>query len=476
MPETTDNQINPIVRQNEGSIVLGKKLEDPYNIKNIKQAYKNLKSIDPQQVPGIDIQPTHLYLRFLPENEEEWGVLKSDSTLVLYDFPLDYEIANMGTYYHDPILPDSAITWQYCVIPVGKSIPGVQHELLYEVYLSNEDQTIAKGSSEMDQFLAELEYESVCLTGNLPESEKMLTGQKNLLLSEWTPKGRIRVWDEIPSSITTYKWVFDHYEYYDCDGGTNPLAKMALPPPSEQCERAVYRYEATTTTSNYRPLVEANVHARWFTHIETCLTDDNGYFQTSSFRFEVNYAIKWQRHDFEIRNGRFFQAWYNGPKQRGDWNLDISSGMSRMYAIIHRAARDYYYNNPFGIQSPPLNKWYNNILSIGAFDWEDVSYNGDTAPWRRWSRTACDLYATTIHELAHASHWDLGSRFKFYIADDIVCESWARVVQWGFTRLIYTGYVPQYFGDYTGLVPDLIDGIETYDLVQGYTLLQIEKP
>lgn len=25
------------------------------------------------------------------------------------------------------------------------------------------------------------------------------------------------------------------------------------------------------------------------------------------------------------------------------------------------------------------------------------------------------------------------------------------------------------------MVPDLIDGIETYDLVQGYTLLQIEK-
>ena len=244
------------------------------------------------------------------------------------------------------------------------------------------------------------------------------------------------------------------------------------------------------------PVVQACVHARYFVHIETGLTDDNGYFETNKFRCDVNYAIKWQRADFEIRNGRFLQAWYNGPNQKGDWNLNISSGMSRMYTIIHRAAYDYYYNNPFGIQSPPKNYWYNNILSIGAFDWEDVDSNGDTAPWRRWtgaaevrifkpSRVARDIYATTIHELAHASHWDLAGRFKFYNADDNVCESWARGVQWEFARRIYAGYPggPTIRPNYTQLVVDLIDSpgdsnngaTGTNDQVSGYTLQQIEQ-
>ena len=48
-----------------------------------------------------------------------------------YDFPLDYEIINLGTYYHDPSLPVDAITWQYCVVPVGYVLPPVQSEVSF---------------------------------------------------------------------------------------------------------------------------------------------------------------------------------------------------------------------------------------------------------------------------------------------------------------------------------------------------------
>lgn len=488
-------QKSAIAQPSEGLTVLGNQLEDPYALKNMKKAYSNLKTVNPS-LPDIDIQPTHLYMRFLPSTEEEWGLLKSDTSLVFYDYPLNFEITSLGTYYHDPSLPETAITWQYCVLPIKHSIPNVPHELLYEVYIPEDDITNLKSSTDVSKFMDDLESESVNITGNMP---------KGLLPSKWTPKGTIKVWDE-NLSTTTYTQVFDHWEYYDCSGiSPAQLAQQRLVQqlPVEQCTRAVYRTVATTTQGCYVPLVGASVHARWFVHIERALTDANGYFQTSRFRFEVNYAIKWQRADFEIRNGRILQAWFNGPKQKGDWNLNISSGMSRMYAIIHRAANDYYYNNPFGIQSPPKNYWYNNRLAIGAFDWEQVDPNGDTRPWQRWvgmaeirifkpSRCTRDIYATTIHELAHASHWDLDGRFTFYTADDIVCESWARGVQWEFTRRIYPGYSISYSRrDYTGVVQDMIDGIKTTisyyhsnyniyspksysDQVYGYTLQQIE--
>ncbi len=99
---------NAAAQQNEGLIVLGNQLEDPYALKNMKKAYSNLKTANPS-LPDVDIQPTHLYLRFLPSNEEEWGLLKSDTSLVLYDYPLNFEITNLGTYYQDPSIADSAI-------------------------------------------------------------------------------------------------------------------------------------------------------------------------------------------------------------------------------------------------------------------------------------------------------------------------------------------------------------------------------
>ncbi len=507
-PETNDIQTRPVIGQNEGLIVLGEKLEDPYKLSNVKKAYENLKSTN-TEVPAIEIQATHLYLRFLPKDESEWGILKSDSTLILYDFPLDYEIANLGTYYHDPSLPDSAITWQYCVVPIGKSIPNIQHELLYEVCLTD-DVSGLKRSSEMDQFLTELEYESVRLTGNLPESEKNLKELKSLLPSKWTPKGNIKVYDEIGFTTTTSSQVFDHWEYYDCSGGGGGAMPIIQ---QEQCQRAVYRTVYSTATSNYRPLVQASVHARWFTHIERCLTDANGNFQTSQFRYEVNYAIKWERADFDIRSGNWGQAWYNGPKQKGDWNLTIEKGgMSWIYAHIHRGAYTYYYANTFGIKTPPKDgKLFKQRIHIGAMDksgrahyydfnkfWlcpqiKIYAYD-DSGNWRSGEY----IFGTAVHELAHASHWEIGYNYGQYIIDAIFSEpflpeSWAQGVETVITSKIYgnpwqqnqTSILSSILGNggYTPIVWDMMDNINQnikdtrcpIDNVSGYTLTQLEN-
>ena len=238
--------------ENEGPIVLGKKLEDPYDFKNIEKAYSNLKATSPY-TPNVAIAPTHNYIRFLPKDEAEWGILKSDITLILYDFPLDYEIVQMGDYYHDPSLPETSVTWQYCVVPKGYTIPNIQHEILYEVFI-NEDYYATKSSKsqELEQFLLDLEEESVRLTGNLPPDYEGQKRLKGILPSKWTPKGTIKVWDDLIGSTTTYTQIFDHWEYYDCGGGgTDPLMKSPTqtriaPIDGGLCKRAVYRYIPNT--------------------------------------------------------------------------------------------------------------------------------------------------------------------------------------------------------------------------------------
>ena len=111
------------------------------------------------------------------------------------------------------------------------------------------------------------------------------------------------------------------------------------------------------------------------------------------------------------------------------------------------------------------------------------------------SRNSRSIYATTIHELAHASHWNMWRKGNdFDNSDKIVKESWASGVEWSLTRMTYPTYERGYGrARYTGIVEDLIDGKETEfsyysyedgkfiyfpieyrDVVEGYTIRQLE--
>lgn len=425
--------------QTEGAIVLGKKLEDPYALKNMEAAYERLKSSNPN-TPDLNIKATHKYLRFLPKDETEWQLLKKDTNLVLYDFPLDQEIVIQGTYYHDPDLPETSITWQYCVVPKKYEIPNIHHEKLYDVYIPKKDKN--KSSNEaFDQFLLELEYESAKLTDNVPEDESNLKGF--VLVRSWTPKGHIKVWDDLIGSTTTYTKVFSHYEYYDCDEGElDPVRRIEL-----ECSRPVYDYNYSTTQGMYIPLIGASVHARWFTHIETDVTDENGYFETSDFLYDVNYAIKWERGKYDIRNGMLLQAWFNGPKSGSDWNVNLNTGgKSHMYATIHRAAHKHFYGDNLGIRRPTLPSGKTKICYIdkpgtGVF-WGDWSTSGILPDIKIWGKStlteqykpADQVFSTTAHELGHQSHCQFMGNVRFWQVSKIVYESWAEAVQWAFTN------------------------------------------
>ncbi|MDA3892677.1 MAG: hypothetical protein PF517_13520 [Salinivirgaceae bacterium] len=481
----TFNQENSYFGSGKGLIVLGEKREDPYKLENMQKAYESLKSAESSSDKDKDkIKPTHKYIRFLPANETEWDILKSDTTLILYDFPLDYEIENMGTYYHDPTLPETSITWQYCVVPIKYKIPKIHNELIYEVYIPEEDNS--NKSSELNKVLNELEYESAKLTGNLPKNIEKTKG----LFDKWTPKGRIWVWDDIVGSTTTTTQRFSHYECYDCntgdpidcDGNDGPIRKQEAP--IDICKRAVYTYTNTTTDGMYIPLNQVSVHARWFTNIKTDLTDENGNFETGQFLYEVNYAIKWERSKYDIRNGGLLQAWYNGPKKKGDWYLKIGKGgESIMYATMHRAAHKQFYGNNLGIRRPTgvgkTKLCYIDDNGTGVFwgDWIDVGILPDIKVWGKYYgsyKTTNEIFGTTTHELGHMSHWHLIGVDNYAFTGEIIYESWATAVEWALTNDEYhsmsrlDGNVLNYYheeryqlnpisGSYTPVFIDLMD-------------------
>src|SRR5690606_3324228 len=113
--------------------------------------------------------------RFIPKTEDELTLLKADSTLVLYDIPLDFEITESGDFYHDPEIPEEQPTYQYASVPLGHTLPkDIEYELLEELFVPDEDfDTIASSESKFasKEVIYKLVDESLRLTGNLGTDE-----------------------------------------------------------------------------------------------------------------------------------------------------------------------------------------------------------------------------------------------------------------------------------------------------------------
>jgi hypothetical protein len=379
-------------------------------------------------------------------------LIHRNKDLELFDHPLDQEIQINGNKYKDPTTKDMPYTWYYCAVKINFKIPKeIKSEVLVQLFLPlPNDKSINSFSEEATSFRKELEKEALVITGNA-------SGTKNGRITGYNPSGQIKMLDNIRGKM-------------GMDGVT----------------------------------VRAN---RWFTTYTT-LTDTSGKFvMNDTFDNPCNYSIKWERNDFDILEGGSlanFQAYYNGPKQSNPWNDVITGGMSLMYATIHRAAIRYYYiNNEL---RTPRNGSYFDKLSIAAYDWEDrgIADHERSAFLKSWldrpdirifkpSRGPYEIYSSTIHELAHASHWAM-DRPNFRNSDDVILESWSRCVQWYFTNKEYSPTRPNWADgiqtvvpsstNYTPIFIDIIDDVNQRtkygnsslpnDNVKGYTIRQLE--
>jgi len=446
----------------EGMMKLGKQLQNPYSVETMRVAWANLTAGGRVAGEDVEITASHLYLKFMPQTEEELDILKTDSTLVMYDYPLDYEIVEGGDFYHDPSLPIDQPTYQYLAVSVDKVLPdGVAYEILAELFIPDEDlddETSRIAGSLSDATIMALVNEALRITDNLEDEGA------RILSNRWTPKGTITVWDD--------------------------------------------------DLGDQRPLRGAIVRARnWFT-TRKAKTNADGFFKASKrLGGTAKYSIRWERYDFKIRD-----KWLSGARLtkagqiKGDWNKDIVGGKQEYYATIFRAAEHYYYRDINGLRRPPQNGFLKTQMKIRANLEEDAERCSDDAALgchkasRRflglgsqiqmytYDRTTQRTYATVMHELAHASHWRM-DKSNYNDSDLPVVESWANGVEWHLTRMTYPGYTDT-FGRraYTGIVIDLIDGVgiksssgyyegdldfvrsfKSYnDQVSGYTLRQIE--
>lgn len=399
-------------------MVLGAQLTNPYTVTNMQIAHSTLSVEDPEFCDNsFNVRTTHHYVKFKPQNETDVEALIDDSTLILYDYPLDREILNNGNYYKDPSLSENTPNYRYACVPNGFTFPSVEYEILANLYIPEEDPLLTyEEESELDVCIDKLVHEALSITGNL-DSFNVVEADTNTpeaLFSrraKWNPWGFIR--------------------YHD----------NTLKPPS------------STEKIGWKGLAGVKVRVRrWFTSREA-LTDANGYyFINEKFRRDVNYSIKWERQHFQLNLANLGQVYINGPKQTGGWVLNIGQGLANMISTVHMGAMDYYYNYYLvNLNPPPLNTFWTPRLNIGIY-YEEDNDNGDCRPWARIfgvynvvriyrpNRRNHEIYGTTIHELAHYSHWNIAGATTFNNSSGKLKESWCRLAQWTFANKRYKNY------------------------------------
>ena len=234
---------------------------------------------------------------------------------------------------------------------------------------------------------------------------------------------------------------------------------------------------------DFIPLKGVKVRARrWFT---TYIghTDGNGHFMCNGrFKRPANYSIVWESAKWDIRNGRLGQAYFNGPKITGPWQLNIGDGDNKSihFATIHRALHRYYYGLTYGLSRPNNSRKekigymhksgdvlgvYHRQRNAGILSDIEI-YGKSHDSWRPLS----EMLSTTFHELGHAAHFT-NSKSNFKNADNILCESWARCVQYYLTLQEYTE-----LGYHKSLYNYMSATVRPGDLTMKYFTVDIMEP
>ncbi len=305
------------------TVKLGKKLQNPYSLKNMQTALNNLANKN--RATTTTLSASHYYVRFMPQNQDDLSLLKIDSTLILYSYPLDYEILEDVDPYQDFNLTEGQYPYQYAAVKVDYNFPNVEYEILEELYIPEE---LEEGRQQPIVSTDDLVTEALKITNNLDKEDEETKGK-------WRPAGTIKVWD-------------DYFE-------------------------------------TYVPVKHLEVRARrWFT-THKGFTNANGYYACDGkFRRKANYSLKFERYHFEILVSGATTAELNGPKKKGDWNVNMRYGPFKFFATIFRATSHYYYDNIHGLRRPPQNNFWHTQLKIGAFFKDNGNVNGNCAPIRQF--------------------------------------------------------------------------------------------
>ena len=119
--------------------VLGQQRNNPYTLAKMTEAWNNIYSVN--QITQLDA--TDVYIKFTPADFEEVKALQ-ESDLILFDYPLDYEVIKMGDRYIPPGMTEMDMPVFYSVVKPEMDLSAFTHEVLADLFLAPYNTDITK--------------------------------------------------------------------------------------------------------------------------------------------------------------------------------------------------------------------------------------------------------------------------------------------------------------------------------------------
>lgn len=364
-----------------GMMVLGKQLEDPYSVKNITKA---VEALYPTKAGSVDVSTTDLYVRFLPESQEQYDMLEAYGVEML-DHPVDFEIIKEGDYYHDPSIPENEITWQYAIVPPDFDFPdGVKYEILDHCHITEHEVITRSGWEDIDWDA--VERESFRLTGNAGMLEDAAQSKGGAA----KPSGRITLVDgrypDNPEGVKGVRVACNVFvkiaQTYTDDQGNYEIGKKFSSKPRYWL---VFKNKKGFGIGLNLILVGGSVSTMGRHSQEGCSMEISNKNDKSLFaRCVVNNSVWDYFENCKTQTGSIKAP----PANIRIWIFNMLNASSTPM-MQHGAALDNTKIKEFLGEWATIVKWFLPDITLGLKGIND--YEG--------------IYATVTHELAHASHF-----------------------------------------------------------------------
>ena len=227
------------------SVTVGEKLENPYSVSNMNIALQEVRNHYPTLVPAdFSISTTDYYVKFFIESSDDLEILQQDD-LELFPYPLDYEMDEEADY---TLADEEDLTgkWVYTSVPIDFNFDNIQMEygILEDLYLADPtNTTIVCGNDNpptISPLYEVLETASNTISGYSSDDEEdnndynsLPPGAKPPVIpcyevqrTKHRPEGFVRVWDSergalvpvVGVRVRTRRWFKVGHDYTDEDG------------------------------------------------------------------------------------------------------------------------------------------------------------------------------------------------------------------------------------------------------------------
>lgn len=373
----------------------------PFTVENVQQALANVLAYYDETKPDVanrfrnySVVPTHVYYKFTPADGLQYGLLMDqEEVLNLTTNPLEH---NIGEKTEDP--SDGEIPAFYAVVSTEQSLPDVPHEQVAVLHFTNEDSLEdAEHNYDEIEFKQNLMYEARKLAGHL-DDEELAAGYLDIRKED----------NELRGEKAAKGW----------------FPKKWRPSGTVQVEEDVLTALRNNGQRYYVPVkgVQVNVLKWGWLQVESGTTDGNGNFATgTTYTENVVYNVKFKGTFANVKEGTYLDManWKSWEIKKGALPGYFNRGTrEQFHAMVFNAAYDY-----FTRVVPLYNITYPNYpVSINAeANGNSSSFLGPEVPFKATVkiarlkdniyRNSDGIYGSTVHELTHASHYEMDRNF-----------------------------------------------------------------